>query len=451
MTDDVSNNGERQVAPTLSGIRADHLARYAWAAKHLKPKSTIIDAGCGVGYGAKILADAGHTVLAYDQSAAAIAYAREHYGSDRITYSVADLAAPHRFPEADAAVCFELVEHLADPLPLLDSLADQVAALVVSAPNEARFPYRCRENGFRGWAHHHRHYTRDDLEGLLQGAGWRPILWLGQEGPESGVVPGVEGRTLVALAERASVPAIDQVGKGTPEHVAILGLGGSLSAYLDIVKKLGNRRLFANEVWGVNAVGNLVQCDRIFHMDDVRIQEIRAAAQPKSNIAAMLGWMRDHPGPIYTSAVRPGYPGLVAFPLEAVLNDLKMAYFNNTVAYAVALAIHIGVRRISFFGVDYTYPNAHDAEKGRACVEFWLGVAHARGIEAIVAETSTLMDAFEPEDRCFYGYDAFHVKQRTGDGGGLRIDLEPRDTLPTAAEIEAAYDHSKHPHTPAKS
>jgi hypothetical protein len=51
------------------------------------------------------------------------------------------------------------------------------------------------------------------------------------------------------------------------------------------------------------------------------------------------------------------------------------AYFNSTAAYAVAYAIHMGVKKISVFGMDFTYPNAHDAEKGRACVEFWLGIA----------------------------------------------------------------------------
>ena len=49
-------------------------------------------------------------------------------------------------------------------------------------------------------------------------------------------------------------------------------------------------------------------------------------------------------------------------------------------AYAVALAIHEGATKISCFGMDFTYPDVHDAEKGRACVEFWMGVAAARGI-----------------------------------------------------------------------
>jgi hypothetical protein len=117
------------------------------------------------------------------------------------------------------------------------------------------------------------------------------------------------------------------------QHVAILGLGPSLNAYVDLVKRLGARRRFADEVWAINALGDVVQCDRIFHMDDVAVQEARAAAKPESNIAAMVEWMRSHPGPIYTSTVRDGYPGLVAFPLQDVINALGYAYFNNTAAY----------------------------------------------------------------------------------------------------------------------
>jgi hypothetical protein len=62
-----------------------------------------------------------------------------------------------------------------------------------------------------------------------------------------------------------------------------------------------------------------------------------------------------------------------------VINSCGMAYLNNTGACAVAYAVHIGVKKISLFGCDYTYPNVHDAEKGRACLEFHLGIAKAAG------------------------------------------------------------------------
>lgn len=233
--------------------------------------------------------------------------------------------------------------------------------------------------------------------------------------------------------------------KKVPAHVVILGLGPSCEAYVDLVKRLGSRRAFADEVWAINALGDVIQCDRVFHMDDVRIQEIRAAARPESNIAKMLAWIRHHPGPIYTSRVHPDYPGLVAFPLEDVLNSCGIAYLNNTAAFAVAFAVHIGVKQISLFGCDYTYANAHDAEKGRACTEFHLGIAKARGIRIGLTDKTSLMDSCcDGQDR-LYGYDTVDVALDGGGAEPIRVMFTPRMTLPTADEIERRYDHSKHP------
>lgn len=232
-----------------------------------------------------------------------------------------------------------------------------------------------------------------------------------------------------------------------PKHVAILGLGPSLEMYVDHVKRLGGRSNFCDEVWGINAVADVILCDRVFHMDDCAIQEIRAAARPQSNIAAMLPWLRRHPGPVYTSIVRQGYPGHVAFPIEAVVNGLGHAYFNSTAAYAVAFAVWLGVEKLSLFGMDFTYPNSHDAEKGRACVEFWLGMAAARGVKFCLPARTSLMDTIDgPEEVLCYGYDAVNVKfDQSTDGGAMTITMTPRESLPTADEIEARYDHSKHP------
>lgn len=236
------------------------------------------------------------------------------------------------------------------------------------------------------------------------------------------------------------------IPESAPEHVVILGLGPSLEAYVDVVKRIGNRHWFADEVWGINALGDVIQCDRIFHMDDVRIQEIRAAALPESNIAAMLQWLKHHPGPIYTSRAHPGYPGLVEFPLAEVMNSCGgVAYFNSTAAYAVAYAVHLGVKKITLFGCDFTYPNAHDAERGRACVEFYLGIAKARGIAIGLSDRTTLMDGIATREERIYGYDTLDVHFEHAEDGRVIAKFSERPRLPSAAEIEARYDHSKHP------
>lgn len=231
-------------------------------------------------------------------------------------------------------------------------------------------------------------------------------------------------------------------------HIAIVGLGPSAEAYMDHVKRLGSRHAFADEVWGINAAGSVLDVDLVFHMDDVRIQEIRSEARPRSNIAAMLKWLRVSRVPVMTSRAHDNYPALVEFPFEDVVNKLGRVYFNNTGAYAVGYAIFKGATKLSLFGCDYTYPNAHKAEKGRACMEFWLGYAAARGVEIALPEQTSLMDSIvpdSPDDVYAYGYDTLRIKFDEGDAGRMKFTFEPRDTLPTADQIEAAYDHGKPP------
>ena len=156
----------------------------------------------------------------------------------------------------------------------------------------------------------------------------------------------------------------------------------------------------------------------------------------------MLKWLKVSSVPIVTSRAHPDYPSLVEFPLEDVINHFGHEYFNNTAAYAVAFAIHIGVKEISMLGMDYTYPNVHDAEKGRACVEYWLGQAHARGIKINLPKTTSMMDACYDRASRLYGYDTLNVGFNMQPDGTLKLDFTPRDTLPSAAEIEKNYSHS---------
>jgi hypothetical protein len=160
----------------------------------------------------------------------------------------------------------------------------------------------------------------------------------------------------------------------------------------------------------------------------------------------MLAWMRKHPGPLYTSRSDPDYPGSEDYPLEEVINATGSTYFNSTVAYAVAFGLlpRIGVTHYSLFGVDFTYPNAHEAEKGRACVEFWLGMATARGVEVRIAEDSTLMDACVPEGQKLYGYDTMKVDVTVVDGRA-KVQFTSKENWPSGAEMEARYDHSQPP------
>lgn len=431
--------GERQVAPTLDGIRRDHVARYEFAAARLPKESEAIDFACGIGYGCRILRDSGHVVDGYDISDEAINYGIKHYAYvPGINLFYGNANSPEIFGQYDAAISFETIEHLQDPRPLLLALRELAPLLIASVPNEDVMPYEYAPG--QTYKYHYRHYTKAQFNALLQECGWCAVEWYGQEGPESEVEPNNHGRTLIAVCQRDELPRQDD---STEKHVAILGLGPSLDQYLEITKRLGGRSRFCDETWAINALGNVFDCDLIFHMDDVRIQQVRAEAAPASNIAAMLHWLKTSRVPVVTSRAHPDYPALVEFPLEDVLNHLGHDYFNSTAAYAVAFAIHAGATKISLFGMDYTYPNAHDAEKGRACVEFWLGQAHARGIRINLPKTTTLMDSMYPRAARLYGYDCVDIAFQSQESGCVKLQFTNKTTLPTAAEIERNYDHSR--------
>ena len=430
------NSGERQVTPNISEIRRDHVARYEWALTQIPKGGKVIDFACGIGYGCRIIADAGALAHGFDIDAESIEYAKENYSVDGKTkFTVASGDTPPELGEYDVAISFETIEHIEDPRPLLKALREAAPVLLASVPNEDVMPWM-QAPGI-GTAFHFRHYTKLEFAELLAECGWKITDCFGQEGKESEVEAGVDGRTLIAVCERCEIPVEVERSK----HIAILGLGPSVDQFTDIVKRVGGRSRFCDEVWAINALGNVFDCDLIFHMDDIRIQEIRAAAKPASNIAAMVEWIKRSKTPVMTSRAHPKYPALIEFPLEDVLNTFGQEYFNSTAAYAVCFAIYVGATQISVFGMDFTYANQHDAEKGRACVEWWLGVASQLGVELSMPRTTSLMDAYHEQADRFYGYDTVKLEFAKSDSG-VELTKTFLDTLPDAETIEQRYDHS---------
>jgi len=180
-------DGERQVSPTLDGVRYDHLARYRWACHHLN--GTVLDAACGIGYGSNILANHGFTVRSVDIDQEAIDYGLKHYNHPNITFQC--LPLDKVLPLSDCTVAFEIIEHIEDPLPFLKRVKGR---LLASVPNEDVFPYR-------NYKFHYRHYTKDEFTSLLNAAGFIVEDWYGQEGPESDVTD-IMGRTIIAIARK---------------------------------------------------------------------------------------------------------------------------------------------------------------------------------------------------------------------------------------------------------
>ena len=152
--------GERVVPGKVdSDLLNEHLCRYHFA-RPLVEGSYALDVGCGTGYGAAVLARSARRVLALDLSAESVAFAKESYRAPNIDFLISDCRQiPLGSGTVDVAVCFEVIEHLAEQKTLLEEIRRVLRSdglLVISTPNRIYYteerketnPFHVREFDF---------------------------------------------------------------------------------------------------------------------------------------------------------------------------------------------------------------------------------------------------------------------------------------------------------------
>ena len=127
----------------------NHKKFYHFASQYiLLNKSVVLDAGCGSGYGAKILKEKGAMrVDAFDISSHAIDFAVRNY-SNFANFKVCGITESTKFaPETfDLITCSEVLEHIKeyskekDALAGLKKLMKPNAVLVIGTPNDEMLP-----------------------------------------------------------------------------------------------------------------------------------------------------------------------------------------------------------------------------------------------------------------------------------------------------------------------
>jgi SAM-dependent methyltransferase len=161
--DDIT--GERYVPERHRGtsVEIEHQARYRWAATLVEGKE-VLDAGCGTGWGAGILARAGAArVIGVDRSELAITHGQAGL-EDLVELRLGDLCALDLPDESfDVVVCFEAIEHLEDPSSALDHFRRVLrpdGLLIVSTPVRGVYP--------AGNPFHVHEYEAGELEAALR-------------------------------------------------------------------------------------------------------------------------------------------------------------------------------------------------------------------------------------------------------------------------------------------
>ena len=139
-----------------------HVAAYRFAASQVE--GTVVDAGCGEGYGSAILGARGAKVVSLDLDEPTLRHAMARYPASALAKG--DL---HRLPLADssvdAIVALQVIEHLPDAAAFIREAARTLrpgGALVLSTPNRATFP-----SGLNPF--HTNEYEARELQELLTG------------------------------------------------------------------------------------------------------------------------------------------------------------------------------------------------------------------------------------------------------------------------------------------
>jgi SAM-dependent methyltransferase len=200
--------GER----TVPGIARENY----WFRRHLvvyealapRCRGVVLEAGCGEGYGADLLAPGARRVLALDYDAQAIGHVGRRY--PRVAAARANLVAlPLRDGVVDAVVSLQVVEHLWDQGRFLRECRRVLAtggALFLSTPNRLTFsPGRDTPlNPF-----HTRELAAAELTDLLVTAGFGDVTVLGvHHGPRLRALDAAHGGSLVAAQTTAALAGV---------------------------------------------------------------------------------------------------------------------------------------------------------------------------------------------------------------------------------------------------
>jgi 2-polyprenyl-3-methyl-5-hydroxy-6-metoxy-1,4-benzoquinol methylase len=144
---------------------ARHLAAYHLVAPFITGKR-VLEAGCGEGYGAALMARHAAQVVGVDYNVPALELARARHRLPNLDYRTANLLdlAKEQPGEFDVVTNFQVLEHLADPRPFLGAAAACVkpgGLLILTTPNRlasvSENPYHVHE------------YVAPELQALLAG------------------------------------------------------------------------------------------------------------------------------------------------------------------------------------------------------------------------------------------------------------------------------------------
>ena len=157
------------------------------------------------------------------------------------------------------------------------------------------------------------------------------------------------------------------------------------------------------QIWGVNNTHLLRNVDLIV--------DIHNRVNPKEEKDQVhMNELRDKMIPTYARDVMDGFPNVMRYPIESIIEEFDTDYFGSGIDYIIALAIYSGATEIHTYGVCMMIDSEYSHQK--ASVEFWVGMARGRGIKFRVHGDAS--EILQTRNHLMYGYQTLqrHVKKR---------------------------------------
>ena len=145
------------------------------------------------------------------------------------------------------------------------------------------------------------------------------------------------------------------------------------------------------EIWGINdlfAVDDVKRWDRWFQIHHPETIENYRAAVGRLSSGDMIKTYATWDCPVYMRQKHPELPNSVEFPFQELIDKFG-TYFNNTISWLLAFAIHEGFEEIHIYGVDMN--SSSEYEHQRPSCEYFIGLARGMGINVYIPDESSLL------------------------------------------------------------
>jgi 2-polyprenyl-3-methyl-5-hydroxy-6-metoxy-1,4-benzoquinol methylase len=143
-----------------------HLVVYEWIAAQTAGRR-VIDMACGEGYGSALLAQRATSVVGVDANPEAHEHAAKRYVQPNLRFE-RDLIETFSEP-ADAVVFLQTIEHVQDPVAVLDHMRSLAPVVYVSTPNLLTLAPPGAEKSANSW--HIKEYRAEEFAELCGGPG----------------------------------------------------------------------------------------------------------------------------------------------------------------------------------------------------------------------------------------------------------------------------------------